>query len=68
MTRGHLMALAERYRGLAARPRLLSPGGDDLADPIGRPQAVYEECGRADLGHLEPLVENSRPRPTPANG
>ena len=57
MTRGHLLALADRYRGLAARPRLLSPAGDDLADPVGCPQAVYEECARQIWGFLEPLVE-----------
>ncbi len=61
MTRGHLLALADHYRGLAARPRLLSPAGDDLADPVGCPHAVYEECARQIWGFLEPLVEELQP-------
>ena len=50
MMRGHLTVLAERYRGLAARPRLLSPAGDDLADPVGCSRSVYEEFALSDLG------------------
>ena len=49
MTHGHLTALAERYRGLAARPRLLSPAGDDLADPVGCPRSVYRGMRPSDL-------------------
>ena len=61
MTHGHLTALAERYHGLAARPRLLSPAGDDLADPVGCPRSVYEECARQIWRCLEPLVEELHP-------
>jgi protein-tyrosine phosphatase len=61
MTRSHLLALVERYRGLAARPRLLSPAGEDLADPIGCPHAVYEECARQIWGCLEPLAAELHP-------
>ena len=61
MTRGHLTVLAERYRGLAARPRLLSPAGDDLADPVGCPRPVYEECARRIWGCLESFVEELHP-------
>jgi protein-tyrosine-phosphatase/tRNA A37 threonylcarbamoyladenosine synthetase subunit TsaC/SUA5/YrdC len=61
MTRSHLAALAQGYRGLAARPRLLSPAGDDMADPIGCPYSVYEECARRIWACLEPLVEELNP-------
>ena len=61
MTRGHLAALAEGYPALAARPRLLSRAGDDLPDPVGYPQAVYEECARRIWGLLEPLVDELQP-------
>jgi tRNA threonylcarbamoyl adenosine modification protein (Sua5/YciO/YrdC/YwlC family) len=57
MTRGHLLALAECGGGLAAKPRLLNPAGDDLPDPIGCPHGVYEECARQIWGFLGPLVE-----------
>lgn len=57
MTRGHLLSLAEGYRGLAARPRMLSPEGADLPDPIGHPLFVYEECARQIWGFLQPLIE-----------
>ena len=70
MTRGHLLALTERYRGLAARPRLLSPAGDDLADPVGCPRPVYEECARRIWGCLESFVEEFHPSASnaPPNG
>jgi protein-tyrosine-phosphatase len=61
MTYGHLTVLAERYRGLAARPRLLSPTGEDLADPVGCPRSVYEECARQIWSCLEPLVAELSP-------
>ncbi len=70
MTRGHLSVLADRYRGLAARPRLLSPSGDDLADPVGCPRSVYEECARRIWGCLESFVEELHPPASnaPPNG
>jgi protein-tyrosine phosphatase len=55
MTHGHLRALVEHYPQRGARPRLLSPGGDDLADPIGCGPEVYEGCACRiwrDLGAL----------------
>ncbi len=44
MTRGHLLALASRFPRLGPPPRLLSPVGADLPDPIGCDQTVYREC------------------------
>jgi protein-tyrosine phosphatase len=70
MTRSHLLVLAEHYQGLAARPRLLSPAGADLPDPVGCPLAVYEECARQIWTFLEPLVEELQPPASisPSNG
>jgi protein-tyrosine phosphatase len=56
MTRGHVRALQEQHPRLGVRPRLLSPDGDDVADPIGHDRPVYEECGQQIWRHLEPLV------------
>jgi L-threonylcarbamoyladenylate synthase len=61
MTSGHLQALAERYGGLAARPRLLSPNGADLADPVGCTREVYEECASQIWHFLDPLIDELRP-------
>ncbi len=70
MTRSHLQVLAEHYRGLASRPRLLSPAGADLPDPVGCPLGVYEECARQIWTFLEPLVEELQPSASiaPSNG
>jgi protein-tyrosine phosphatase len=56
MTRGHLQALADQFPRPSAWPRLLSPQGEDLPDPIGCDQQVYQECGRQIWSHLEGLV------------
>ncbi len=56
MTRGHLMALTDHYPRLGSRPRLLNPRGDDVADPIGAPREVYQECAEEIWRYLEPLV------------
>ncbi len=61
MTSGHLAVLAELVKGLAARPRLLSPNGDDLADPVGGPRYVYEECAGQIWRFLEPLIDELQP-------
>ena len=60
MTRSHLRALLEQYPRLGARPRLLSPDGD-IADPVGQPRAVYEECAQQMWGHLDELVAELQP-------
>jgi L-threonylcarbamoyladenylate synthase len=61
MTGGHLAVLAEIYQGLAARPRLLSPSGGDVADPVGCPRAVYEECASQIWRFLDPFIDELRP-------
>jgi protein-tyrosine phosphatase len=61
MTRGHARALAEQLPPGAPRPRLLSPGGEDVADPIGGPREVYEECARELEGHIAALVAELAP-------
>jgi L-threonylcarbamoyladenylate synthase len=57
MTHSHLRALADHYAHLGVRPRLLSPAGEDLADPVGQPQPVYEACGRQIWESLDRLLE-----------
>jgi protein-tyrosine phosphatase len=56
MTRTHLQMLnsLEVFGGPA--PRLLSPRGDDIPDPIGGSAEVYRECARAIVQHLEELL------------
>jgi protein-tyrosine phosphatase len=61
MTRSHVHSLGVHFPRLAARPRLLSPAGDDLDDPIGRPRHVYEECGRRIWGCLDELLAELAP-------
>jgi protein-tyrosine phosphatase len=63
MTRSHVRALIDRYPRLGAAPRLLSPTGEDVADPIGCDQPVYEGCGQEIWQHLEALAAEVRPSP-----
>jgi protein-tyrosine phosphatase len=56
MTRGHLALLAARYPDTGCRPQLLSPRGEDVPDPIGGEQPVYEECAQQISHHVEALV------------
>jgi protein-tyrosine phosphatase len=56
MTRGHVTMMSEYYPRLGAEPRLLSPSGEDIADPVGCPREVYEECARQIWQSLETLV------------
>jgi protein-tyrosine phosphatase len=60
MTESHLRALAD-YPQLGTSPRLLDAAGE-IADPIGHPQPVYEECGQQIWRHLEPLVAEIAPQ------
>jgi protein-tyrosine phosphatase len=62
MTGGHLRALLPHVRAGTA-PRLLSPAGDDVADPIGQPREVYEACARQMLGCIDTLVDEVLPGP-----
>jgi protein-tyrosine phosphatase len=56
MTRGHSLAVAEQFARLGLRPRLLHPGGEDVPDPIGGDQPVYQECAQQIWRHLERFV------------
>jgi tRNA threonylcarbamoyl adenosine modification protein (Sua5/YciO/YrdC/YwlC family) len=44
MTRAHQTAVMDMFPGLGLEPRLLSPQGQDLPDPIGQCQEVYDQC------------------------
>jgi protein-tyrosine-phosphatase len=44
MTHGHLEIVHALYPQLGCQPRLLSPTGEDICDPIGGDRAVYEAC------------------------
>jgi protein-tyrosine phosphatase len=71
MTQGHVRALAGEYPRLGPKPRLLSPAGEDIPDPIGYDQEVYRECARQIWLHLEGLVAELAPLPPgtgPAEG
>jgi protein-tyrosine phosphatase len=61
MTRSHLLGLDDAYPRLGSTPRLVRPDGADIADPIGQPRAVYEECAREIWAALEPLVTEIAP-------
>jgi len=70
MTRGHVQALNNHFARLGSRPRLLSPEGDDIADPVGQAIEVYQVCGRQIWQALEGLVAElcSEARGDPAVG
>jgi protein-tyrosine phosphatase len=53
VTRDHVETLEEASAGLTAAPRLLSPEGEDLADPVGHDRAVYETCAAAVWRHVD---------------
>src|SRR5205823_3538690 len=44
MTDGHLRMLQGLQLPVGPAPQLLSPWGEDVADPIGGPEQMYEEC------------------------
>jgi protein-tyrosine-phosphatase/tRNA A37 threonylcarbamoyladenosine synthetase subunit TsaC/SUA5/YrdC len=55
MTRSHQVALRQLFPELGAEPRLLG-GEEDLPDPIGGDQAVYDNCARLIQDRLECLL------------
>jgi protein-tyrosine phosphatase len=57
MTRGHLDLLAAQASRLGSPPRLLSPEGRDLPDPIGCDAGVYRECAEQILRDLQRFVQ-----------
>ncbi len=56
MTRGHLLALVDGFPELGTTPRLLSPQGTDVADPIGSELPVYRECAEQIDKYLDDLL------------
>ncbi len=44
MTESHLRAITSQVRGTANWVRMLSPDGDDIPDPIGGDESVYQQC------------------------
>jgi tRNA threonylcarbamoyl adenosine modification protein (Sua5/YciO/YrdC/YwlC family) len=61
MTQGHVAALLGQFPQLEVQPRLLSPEGDDLADPVGCELSVYRACAQQILRHLEGLLPELQP-------
>src|SRR5262249_8988328 len=53
MTRAHRTMLMDLYPNLGAEPVLLSRDGDDVPDPIGETQEVYDDCARTIRKHLD---------------
>jgi protein-tyrosine phosphatase len=62
MTQGHVSIMEAFFPGKA---RVLSPTGEDVVDPIGQPQEVYEACARQMTGYIEELVEDMLKRESP---
>jgi protein-tyrosine phosphatase len=56
MTHSHLHSLTAGFPASGSRARLLSPGGDDVGDPIGCEQQVYRDCAEQIWGCLDSLV------------
>lgn len=56
MTQGHAQALQPQLPAEASRPRLLSPLGEDVSDPIGGSREVYEDCARQLDGYVQAFV------------
>jgi tRNA threonylcarbamoyl adenosine modification protein (Sua5/YciO/YrdC/YwlC family) len=54
MTQSHVETLVSRYP--ATIPRVLSPDGSDIPDPVACELPVYLECARLLQQHLEPLI------------
>jgi protein-tyrosine phosphatase len=58
MTSSHVEAIEESF---STQARLLGPGGEDVADPIGQPREVYEECAQQMTGYIDALVAQLLP-------
>jgi protein-tyrosine phosphatase len=64
MTPAHLDALQDCQDLLACQPRLLSPCGEEIADPFGGDQEEYHACARQILRALEPFVAELQEQPS----
>jgi protein-tyrosine-phosphatase len=60
MTQSHLQALSTHHAQEDTTFRLLSPEGEDLADPIGCDRPVYQECAEKIARSLERFVPELR--------
>ncbi|MBI1917613.1 MAG: Sua5/YciO/YrdC/YwlC family protein [Planctomycetes bacterium] len=58
MTQGHLESLRSLFPHLDCEPRLLSPSGVDLPDPIGQDESVYRTCAEQIWQDLEVFVRD----------
>jgi L-threonylcarbamoyladenylate synthase len=58
MTQGHVDAIGDFF---PVQARLLSPDGEDVADPIGQPLPVYEACARQMSKYIEQLIAEIAP-------
>jgi protein-tyrosine phosphatase len=61
MTQSHQAALAAQFPGIGPRPRLLSACDEDLPDPIGCEQQVYQACAQQIVRDLQTLVPELLP-------
>jgi protein-tyrosine phosphatase len=56
MTHAHRQTLEDLVAPLGVGPRLVSPNGEDIADPIGCDREVYRQCARQILGYVGRLL------------
>jgi protein-tyrosine phosphatase len=56
MTGIHLQTISLYFPDFGVKPRLLSPQGNDLPDPVGQDKPVYEECARLIEGYLQEVL------------
>jgi protein-tyrosine phosphatase len=56
MTEGHRLLLERHFPTRGVQPRLLSPEGHDIADPVGCSREVYRACAEEILAHLHTLI------------
>jgi protein-tyrosine phosphatase len=61
MTAGHLRTVAARFPHAADRLQLLSPRGEDVVDPIGGDQHVYDRCAEQIVACLEDRLPELQP-------
>jgi len=65
MTAGHRAAIVSLEPGAAGKVRLLDPEGQDIPDPIGHPQPVYDEAARRIEGAVRARLAEMRGEDAP---
>lgn len=60
MTDGHRRTIIDHWPDSASRVKLLLPEQTDVADPIGRPVAVYEQCAQQIRRAVEIIAQQLR--------